>query len=176
MPISYLNEKDRVYDPKKMYAFTNWSDEEITGNWKDDTGDNFYTIHPGETKTFPEYLAIFLCGMFVDREMYKDAAKLPNNPDGTPTKQRERAEMAVVNRDLRKPYEDKTLQEIKAGMEDPTVTAMRSKIRQELIIEGNLVSELHLNPDGSEPEEFPTVKKNKGGRPKKTAPEVEAGV
>lgn len=172
MAISYLSEKDLVYDPKKMFAVTNWSDEDITVNWHDDLGDNFYTLHTGETKSYPQYLAYFITGIFVDREMYKDAAKLPNNPDGSPTKQRERAEMAVVNKDLRKPYEDKTLQEIRAGEEDPAVTAMRAKIRQELIIEGNLSSELHLNSDGSE--EFPDVPKikNKGGRPKKTVPEV----
>lgn len=172
--ISHLYEKDLVYDPKKMFAVTNWSEEPLTVNWHDDNGDNFYTLHAGETKSYPQYLAYYLTGIFVDREMYKDAAKLPNNPDGSPSKQRERAEMAVVNRDLRKPYEDKTLQEVLVGQEDPAVTAMRAKIRQELIIEGNLSSELHLNPDGSE--EFPDVpKKNKGGRPKK-APEVEAGV
>lgn len=176
MPISYLNERDLVYDAKKMFALTNWSDEDLTVNWKDDSGDNLYTLHAGETKTHPQYLAYYITGIFVDREMYKDAAKLPNNPDGSPTKQRERAEMAVVNKDLRKPYEDKTLQEIKEGQEDPAVTAMRAKIRQELIIEGNLSSELHLNTDGSE--EFPDVPKtkNKGGRPKKSGSEVEAGV
>lgn len=174
MAISYLQEKDLVYDPKKMFAVTNWSDEDLTVNWKDDIGDNFYTLHSGETKTFPQYLAYYITGIFVDREMYKDAAKLPNNADGSPTKQRERAEMAVVNKDLRKPYEDKTLQEIREGMEDPTVTAMRAKIRQELIIEQGMSSELHLKNDGSE--EFPDVPKKKAGRPKKTVSEVEAGV
>lgn len=177
MAISYLNEKDLVYDPKKMFAVTNWSDEDVEVNWKDDVGDNVYVLHAGETKSYPQYLAYYMTGIFVDREMYKDAAKLPNNPDGSPTKQRERAEMAVVNKDLRKPYEDKTLQEVRAGQEDPAVTAMRAKIRQELIIEGNLSSELHLNPDGSDVE-FPDVPKtkNKGGRPRKTASEIEAGV
>lgn len=155
-----------------MFAVTNWSEEDVTVNWYDN-GDNLYTLHAGETKTYPQYLAYYITGIFVDREMYKDAAKFPNNPDGSPTKQRERAEMAVVNKDLRKPYEDKTLQEIREGMEDPAVTAMRAKIRAELIIEQGMSSELHLNPDGSE--EFPDVPRKAKGRPKK-APEVEAGV
>jgi len=97
-----------------MFAVTNWSEEDITVNWKESpnaelgtNGDNFYTVHVGETKTFPQYLAYFVTKAFVDREMQKDATKAPNNADGSPSRQRERLEMAVVNADMRKPYEDK---------------------------------------------------------------------
>lgn len=97
---------------------------------------------------------------FVDREMYRDAAK-----EAVDTRQRERLEMAVANRDMRKPYEDKTMQEVKEGEESPEVTAMRAKIRKELIIEQGLTSEIHNKADGSKKdEEFPDVpakKKNK---------------
>lgn len=157
-----------VYDPKKMYAVTNWSDEDLEVNWKESpnadlgiSGDNIYVLHAGETKTYPQYLAFYMTDIFVDREMYKDAAKAPNNPDGSVSRQRERLEMAVVNKDLRKPYEDKTLQEIREGQEDPAVTKMRAEIRKQLIIEqnqGNLTSHIDNNPDGSE-KEFPEVKK-----------------
>ena len=109
--------------------------------------------------------------------MYKDAAKMPNNADGSPSKQRERAEMAVANKDMRKPYEDKTIQEVLEGQESPEVTAMRAEIRKKLIIEGNLKSDIDLNPDGSEKqEEFATVPAKKVGRPAKSAPEAAAGV
>lgn len=172
MAYSHL-EFEGVYDPKRMFAVTNWSDEDITVNWADPgpdrTGDNFYTLHAGEVKTYPQYLAYYITRQFVDREMQKDAMKAPNNPDGSPSRQRERLEMAIANADMRKPYEDKTIQEVIAGKESPEVTAMRAKIRQELIIEGNLKSEMHNNPDGSEPEEaaeFASVPK-KAGRPKK---------
>lgn len=179
-----------IYDPKRMFAVTNWSEEDITVNWADPglngTGDNFYTLHAGETKTYPQYLAYYITEIFVDREMYKDAAKSQNNPDGSPSKQRERLEMAVANADLRKPYEDKTMQEVVPGKEDPTVTAMRAQIRRELIIEGKLPpapsgeisTEMHNNPDGTEPEtsEFPDLPKKKVGRPRKTAEEAAVGI
>lgn len=187
---SYLNDKGQgmVFNNKRNFAVTNWSDEDIKVNWADPglngTGDNFYTLHSGETKTYPMYLAYYITEQFVDREMYKAAAKLPNNPDGSPTKNRERAEMAVANAELRKPYEDKTMQEVIEGQESPEVTAMRAEIRKKLIQEGTLpkeagelVSEIHLNVDGSEKEEFPTLPTaKKRGRPSKSAAEAAAAV
>lgn len=162
-----------IYDNKRNFAVTNWSDEDMTINWKDDSGDNIYTVHAGETRTFPMYLAYYFTRRFVDREMMKDAAKAPNNPDGSPSRQRERLEMAVANAEMREPYENKTMQEVIPGKEDPAVTAMRAKIREELIIEGKLpaagelTSEMNNNPDGSpmESEEFAEVPK-KRGRPR----------
>jgi len=180
---SYLTPPDTgiVYDPKRNFAVTNWSDEDITVNWKDagpqGTGDNFYTLHAGEVKTYPQYLAYYITQIFVDREMYKDAAKAPQNPDGSPSKQRERLEMAVASKDMRKPYEDKTIQEVIPGQESPEVTAMRAEIRKQLIIDGNLKSEINLNADGSEKtEEFAGLPKKKLGRPSKSASEAAAGV
>jgi hypothetical protein len=155
-----------VYDPKRMFAVTNWSDEDYTANWRDDTGDNFYILHVGEVKTYPQYLAYYITRNFVDREMFKAAAKTPKNADGSPSRQQERLEMAVNNPEARKPYEDKTIQEIRAGEESPELTAMRAKVRAELIVESNLTSEMHNKPDGSE--EFASVPK-KAGRPKKVA-------
>lgn len=182
MAYSHL-EFEGLYDPKRMFAVTNWSDEEITVNWKDDNGDNLYTLHPGEVKTYPQYLAYYITRHFVDREMQKDAAKAPNNADGSPSRQRERLEMAVANADMRSPYEDKTIQEVIPGKESPEVTAMRAKIRAELIVEGKLPpmvnemnNELNLNPDGTPQEEFAAVPKNKGGRPRKTTAEGAAGI
>lgn len=180
---SYLTPPDTgiVYDPKRNFAVTNWSDEDLTVNWKDSgangTGDNFYTLHSGEVKTYPQYLAYYITQIFVDREMYKDASKAPVNPDGSPSKQRERLEMAVANKEMRKPYEDKTIQEVIPGQESPEVTAMRAQIRKQLIIDGNLTSELNNNPDGSEKtEEFPGVPKKRGRPSSKTASEAAAGV
>lgn len=141
-----------LYDPKRNFAVTNWSDEEMTVNWRDDTGDNFYTLHPGEVKTYPMYLAYYFTKNFVDREMGREAEAIPNLPDGTPTKAKERLEMAMNNPDLRKPYEDKTMQEVIPGKESPEVTAMRAKIRAELIVEQGMNSELHLNADGTDKE------------------------
>ncbi len=167
---SYLH-FEGVYDPRRNFAVTNWSDEDFEATWRGDDGvDVTYVLPAGEVKTYPQYLAYYITTNFVDREMYKIAAKA--TPD---TKERERLEFAVANKDLRKPFEDKTMQEVIAGQESPEVTAMRAKIRQELIDSGELPtmsSEIKLNVDGTEPgtpSEFPDVPKpkNKGGRPLK---------
>lgn len=174
MAYSHL-EFEGMYDPKRMFAVTNWSDEDMTVNWRDDSGDNFYTLHAGEVKTYPQYLAYYFTRNFVDREMNKDAMKAPNNPDGSPSRQRERLEMAVASADARKPYEDKTIQEVIEGKESPEVTAMRAKIRAELIIEKGMNNEMNLNADGSDKETFASVPK-KAGRPAKTTAETASGV
>lgn len=174
--ISSFLDFDGLFDPKRNFAVTNWSDEDITVNWRDPgpdgTGDNFYTLHAGEVKTYPMYLAYHITREFVDREMGRDATKVPNNPDGSYSKQRERLEMAVGNREARKPYEDKTMQEVIPGQESPEITRMRAEIRKKLIADGELSSQMNNNPDGSEKvepqQEFATVPK-KAGRPKKVA-------
>lgn len=178
---SYITDFEGLYDPKRTFALTNWSDEDFTVNWQDPgpegTGDNIYTLHAGEVKTYPMYLAYFILKNFVDREMYKASAKVSNNPDGSSSRARERAEMAVNNKDLWKPYEDKTMQEVIAGKESPEVTAMRAKIRAELIIEEGekMKSGIDLNSDGTEKEEFASLPR-KAGRPRKTTAEVSAGI
>lgn len=172
---SYLDKNDGMYDPKKMYAVTNWSKEDLTVNWRDDSGNDVpYTLHAGEVKTYPEYLALFITKDLVDREMYRDATSVPLNPDGSYSKARERAEMAVANKDMRKPYEDKTIQEVREGQEDPAVTAMRAQIREQLIIEqkNGISNEMYNTPEGQE--EFADVPKKKE-RPKKSE-EAAAGV
>lgn len=162
-----------LYDPKKMFAVTNWSDEDFSVDWNDPgpdgTGSNIYTLHVGETRTYPQYLAYYITKNFVDREMYRDANKEPLD-----SKQRERLEMATANRDARKPYEDKTMQEVREGQEDPAVTAMRAKIRNELIIEQQKGITNQLTP---ETEEFPAVSQAKTEKKSKNkASEAAAGI
>jgi hypothetical protein len=171
---SYLR-FDGVYDPRRNFAITNWSDEDYVTSWTSETTnaqglvngvDIEYVVKAGEVKTFPMYLAYHITMGLVDREMYKIAAALPAD-----TKERERAEMAVANKDTRKPFEDKTLKEVIAGEEAPEVTAMRKKLRAELRAEGKIYgpmsSEMNQNPDGTPQapaEEFPDVpQKNKVG-------------
>ncbi len=172
---------DGVYDPRRNFAVTNWSDEDFSVTWVGEaTNDKGlvdgvpieYTLHAGETKTYPQYLAYYIATNLVDREMYKVAAKAPAD-----SRERERLEMAVANKDLRKPYEDKTIQEVLEGQESPEVTAMREKLRKELIESGDfspsMSSEMNLNPNGTPKEaeepagDFPDVPKKKGGRPAK---------
>jgi len=139
---SYLD-FEGVYDPKKMFAVTNWSEEDFTINWKDDTGDNVYNLKAGDVRVYPQYLAYHITKNFVDREMYKIAEK-EQDP-----RNRERLGMAVSNKELRKPYEDKTLKEVKAGEESPEVSAMRAKIRAEIEAENSMKTisnEIHPAP------------------------------
>lgn len=175
---SYLDFEGQ-YDPKRTFAVTNWSPEDISVNWRDDSGDNVYILHAGETRTYPQYLAYYITQQLVDREMYRDAAKIPENlPSGAPNRARERAEMAVANKDMRKPYEDKTLREVVSGGEAPEVVAMRAQIAERLIVDKSdkQSSEMHNNPDGSpKQEEFAEVPK-KRGRPRKTADEAAAAI
>ncbi len=166
------------YDPRRNFAVTNWSDEDITVTWVSEVQAEQglvdgpaidYTLAAGEVKTYPQYLAYHFTKVLVDREMSKIAMKAPAD-----TKERERLEMAVANKDSRKPFEDKTIQEVIAGQESPEVTAMRAQIRRELIESGEIgemSSKLELNPDGSpiEVEEFASVPKKAPGRPKKDA-------
>lgn len=173
MAHSYLD-FEGIYENNRMFAVTNWSDEDFTITWEKDEDsqkNGTYTLHAGEVKTYPMYLAYYITKNFVDREMFKEADKIPLNPDGSYSRQRERLEMAVANREARKPYEDKTMQEVLAGQESPEITRMRAEIRKQLIIEEGLSSEMNNNPDGSPveaQEEFATVPK-KRGRPAKAS-------
>lgn len=169
---SYLK-FDGVFDPRRNFAVTNWSDEDFTTNWTSETTDNTglvdgpvieYTVKAGEVKTFPMYLAYHITTGLVDREMYRLANNAPAD-----SKERERLEMSVANKDARKPFEDKTMQEVVAGQESPEIAAMRASIRKELIengdLNGNLSSEINLNSDGTKKEFADVPQKNKGGRP-----------
>lgn len=164
---SYLDFEGQ-YDPRRNFAVTNWSDEDFSATWRgDDNVDVEYVLHAGEVKTYPQYLAYYITKNFVDREMSKVALKKKAG-----SKERENAEMAVANKDMRKPFEEKTIQEVVAGQESPEIAAMREQIRKELVAKGNLSPEIsstmNLNPDGSQPE-FADVPKKKAGRPRKEA-------
>lgn len=173
---SYMDFEGK-YDPNRNFAVTNWSEEDITVTWKSevmaekgliDGPEVQHTLHAGEIKTYPQYLAYYITKNLVDREMYKIAKSA--TPD---SKERERLEFAVANKDLRKPFEDKTMQEVIEGQESPEITAMRASIRRELIASGeigaDMSSQMNLNKDGSQPEFADVPKKNKGGRPSNAA-------
>lgn len=134
---SYLD-FEGVYDKTKRYIVNNWSKEDFTQEFGAEVAYNgdkaieanpaySLTIKAGEMRELGQFEAFLITKHFVDREMYRDAAKLKERTAV------ERAEMAVNNRDLRKPYEDKTIQEIKAGEATPFMDKIREEIRQEEI-------------------------------------------
>jgi len=127
-----------VYDKNKRYIVNNWSDEDFTQEFGAENiynGDKLIesspaysvTIKPGEIRELSQFEAYLFVKHFVDREMYKVAAKL------TDKKEIEKAEMGVNNAEARKPYEDKTIQEVKAGESTPFMDKIRAEIRAEEI-------------------------------------------
>ncbi len=135
MPRSFL-EFDGMYDKQKRYLVNNWSDEDFTQEFGAESVYNdtkvietnpahSITIKAGEMRELGQFEAYTIVKHFVDREMYKDAAKKSDKEEIR------KAEMALNNPTLRKPYEDKTLQEIIAGEETSFMDKMRAEIREE---------------------------------------------
>ncbi len=132
---SYL-EFEGVYDPAKRYIVRNWSNEDFSqdfgaesvyndNNVIETKPANSLTIKAGEMRELGQFEAFIFTKHFVDREMYKEAAKLEDK------QLVERAEMGVNNRDVRKPFEDKTISEIKNGEPTPFMESLREEIRKE---------------------------------------------
>lgn len=132
---SYLD-FEGVYDASKRYIVRNWSDEDFT---QDFGAENAYndnkvietkpafsiTIKAGEMRELNQFEAFTITKHFVDREMAKEAKKLEDR------QLIERAEYGIGNPDVRKPYEEKTISEIKAGQETPFMEQLRETIRKE---------------------------------------------
>jgi hypothetical protein len=125
-----------VYDKSKRYIVKNWSDEDFTQQYGAENiynGDKLIesapaysiTIKPGEIRELSQFEAYLFTRHFVDREMYKVSAKL------TDKKEIEKAEMSVNNAEARKPYEDKTIEEIKGGQATSFMDKIREEIRKE---------------------------------------------
>ena len=140
---SYLD-FEGVYDRAKRYIVKNWSDEDFSVNFGAETvyNDNkviqvydafTLTINAGEMRELGQFQAYTFTKHFVDHNMMKDAAKLED------PKAKERGEAAINIPDLRKPYEDKTIQEIEAGKAVPFMDTLREQIRQEEIAKLNAV-------------------------------------
>lgn len=134
---SYLD-LEGVYDKTKRYVVRNWSDEDFTQTFGAESvynGDKVIeskpafsiTIKAGEMRELGQFEAYIFTKHFVNHQMYKDAAKLKV------AEEIKRAEMSINNKEARKPYEDKTISEIKAGSETPFMEEMRNKIREEEI-------------------------------------------
>jgi len=137
MPRSFLD-FEGVYDKTKRYLVNNWSDESFTQEFGSETAYNdnriittspaySITLKPGEMRELGQFEALMITKHFVDREIFKVAAKLADK------KERESAENAVNNPTLRKPFEDKTISEIKLGEETPFMDKIRAEIRAEEI-------------------------------------------
>lgn len=118
------------YNPDRRFVIHNWTTEDVRSFW--DSRPIF--IKAGEMYECEHAVAVKLTKEIVDREMFKAAEeeyKAAGDNKQFAEKMRERAEMAVLSRQNRKPYEDKTITEILPGEENPIMAKMRAEIRAE---------------------------------------------
>jgi len=127
-----------VYDKNKRYVVHNWSKEDFTQHFGEEsiynennlivqTPPKDITIKAGEMREFGQFEAYTFTKHFVNREMLREVEKIKD------LKERERKEMSINIAELRKPYENKTLSEIKSGEESPMMEKLREEIRNEEI-------------------------------------------
>lgn len=125
---SYLDFEGK-YDANRRFVIHNWTIEDVNSFWDGRP----INIKVGDMYECEHAIAYKLTKEIVDREMFRvaseEASKIPDF--AAREKLRERLEMATLSRDLRKPYEDKTISEIKAGQESPIMTKLRDEIRAE---------------------------------------------
>lgn len=143
---SYL-EFEGKYNPDRRFVIKNWTDQDLKSFWDSRP----ITIKAGDMGEFEHAIAYKLTKELVDREMLQDAYKSMVASGAIDhaarEKVRERGEMAVLNKDLRKPYEDKTISELIAGQENPILTKMRAEVRAEM--EAEQVSRVTSTPETS---------------------------
>lgn len=135
------HENIEVYDQRKRYLFTNWSNEDFSQSFLPETrpvqsGSREedreivprYTlvVKAGETVEMSQFEAITCCRHFVDREINKETDKLVD------FKEKQKHYISIGSPEARKPYEDKTIQEIGGeATSSPFVDSLREQIRAE---------------------------------------------
>lgn len=108
--------------PLRKFVITNWTDEDLHTKWLGhDT-----VLKAGDMRECGHAEAHHFLKTLVDREIFKEAGK------ATDPKDREKKEMNILSPLYRKPFEDKTIQEIKAGEESPIMRKMRQDIEKEV--------------------------------------------
>ena len=107
--------------PARRFIVSNSTDLDFFSKWDG----NPITIRSGDMYECGHALAVKLTKELTDREIFRLAEKA-----ATP-KERERIEMSVIVAATRAPYEEKFLQEIVPGKENPLHARLRKEIRKE---------------------------------------------
>lgn len=117
------------YNPDKRFVISNWTTEDFKSFWDGRP----ISIKAGDMYECEHAIAYKLTKEIVDREMFRDAEASMQGANDFQSREklRERGEMATLNPDKRKPYEDKTITEIMAGQENPITAKLREEIRAE---------------------------------------------
>lgn len=117
--------------PLRKFVITNWTDEDLHTKWLGQDA----VIKAGEMRECGHAEAHHFVKTLVDKYIFTEAAKIAD------PKQREKAEMNVISPLYRKQFEEKTIQEIKQGEENPVMAKMRSdiekKVRREMASEAS---------------------------------------
>lgn len=103
-----------VYDNERRYIFSNWTKEDFVAVF----GGVQTLIKSGETIEVPQYKAYHFTRHLVNREMIRDKV------DGS-----------MDSPEARKPYEDKTIAEITAGIDSPALASLKEQIAEEILTE-----------------------------------------
>lgn len=179
---SYLDFEGK-YDADRRFVVTNWLPEAHLSFWDSKP----INIVAGGMYECEHAIAFKLTKEIVDKAMFaiaQDAFKNAGGDNAYAQKMLERAEMAILNRDMRKPYEDKTLAELKTGEENPIMAKMRAEIRAEEVARlSNEVAATKAPKAPSEPVAVipevhipvPTVEPIVSRRPRRAAGEFDDG-
>lgn len=108
--------------PLRTFAITNWLKDDIYTKWlgKDTV------LKAGDIRECGHAEAYHFMKIIVDKHIFDEAAQLKDS------KEREKMEMNVLSALYRKPFEAKTIQEIKAGEENPIMRKMREDIEKQV--------------------------------------------
>lgn len=171
---SYLD-FDGKYNPDLRFVISNWTSEDFKSFWDGKP----ISIKAGDMYECEHAIAYKLTKEIVDREMFRKAEEEYRSAGDNKLiaeKLRERGEMAILSKDLRKPYEDKTITLIKPGEENPIMARIREEIRAEekAKLEGGISNEKavsHINTDipsdNGKPVKVETAKEKKARTNKK---------
>jgi hypothetical protein len=106
-----------MYDNEKRYIFSNWTNEDFVGMFAGVPT----LIKAGEVLEVPQHKAYLFTRHLVNREMMKA------NKD-----------IELDNPDSRRPFEDKTIAEITAGVDSPAMAILKKKIKDEIEVESGV--------------------------------------
>lgn len=108
--------------PLRKFVISNWLTDDLHTKWLgQDT-----VLKAGEMRECGHAEAYHFMKIIVDKYIFDEAAKLKDS------KEREKMEMNVLSPAYRKPFEAKTIQEIKAGEENPIIKKMREDIEKKV--------------------------------------------
>ena len=130
-------ELPNVFDNEKRYIFTNWLDTDFTCSWDGVAT----TVKSGESIELPEYKAFHFTKHLVNSQIESGSVDSP---------------------EFRKPYEEKTIVEITAGVDSLAMANLKAKIKEEVMKEETMKSgDVSVEVEEKATNEFAELKEEK---------------